>query len=193
MTLAKVYRSNVVDIHMHETGMIWLPSEVHITRLPLYDGSYMARLGHGPASRWLRSKGMRLPTVQEYLELKTLSLVLKPVTLPTVAMLGLAGVPKPWADRQGKDTPHMRRYRAAHIMSENWCSIHDVACWTQMANLKWDGEQPVYCFGKYWGTGHRGPNTPCIFGWNGIQPESYFHLGDPTYVDYATTFHGVLL
>jgi hypothetical protein len=183
--------SNPSDCQIHPSGWVELPSGTKLTKLPIFDrdSELFARLGHGPAGKWLADQEMRLPTVAEYEQLHALALHIEPVTLPTGKMLVAAGVPKPWVD-DGADTPAMACYRAENIRSLEWCQLHDTEVWARLAEAGWS-VSPVANAGKHWCDGG------VIFGWwrTGkpmIQTPSSFHRGEPTYTDYATTFHAAL-
>jgi len=185
------FRSMPINCEVYSSGWVDLPSGVSITRMPIWDTRecLFARLGHGPAADFLAKLDMRLPTRSELDELHALSRHIHPYTLPTASMTEAAGVPRPWMDKEGQDTPQMAAYRAANMMSLAWCSKHDNEVWGRLADAQW-GDEPVANAGKHWVKGGY------IYGWwleSGavIQPYSGFHKGEPTYVDYATTFHAV--
>lgn len=180
------FRSDPAHLSVHpETDWIRLPSGVEITRLPIYDDheGLFARLGHGPAAEWCRAHGWELPTVAEYDELHAIALHIDPYTLPTVEMIRAAGISE-------RDTKAIDAYRNAHMMGREWCTQHDFEVWARLVRAGWDGERAVANAGKHWAQGKT------IVGWwlakgGRIQNPSTFHAGDPTYVDYATTFHAV--
>lgn len=190
----QVYRSTVAMVH--PSGFVALSGGVEITRLPLIDDAGLfARLGAADAARMLAAQGMRLPTAAELMQLHALAMFIEPVTLPTAAQLQAAGVPKPWQDSQGRDTPQMAAYRGAHMSSREWAELHDARVMELLKAAAWDG-QPVANAGKHW------TNDGGILGWwlkagGQIQGLSYFHepnqkphlppLGNHT--DYGTTIH----
>jgi hypothetical protein len=195
---ADAYRSQ--RLVLPAVGFVALPSGVEITRVPLEDenGLY-ARVGAATGAELLAAMGLRLPTAAEYLALHALSstLHIEPVTLPTSAMLEADGVPKPWQDGQGNDTPQMASYRAAHMSTRAWCEQHDATVNAHLAAAGWS-TQPVDNIGKHWCA------DGAILGWwlkggGQIQGLSYFHEpGAKPHVppqgmhtDYATTIHAV--
>lgn len=178
---ANPFVTPIEHARLHPAGWLRLATGVHISRLALIDDRYTERFARLPHSAPLPN-GWRLPTLHSLVELKAHALVIKPYTLPTVAMLEAAGVPKPWQNAQGNDTPAMRVYRTAYIRSEDWCAQHDAEVWRRLRAAGWNGE-PVFNDGKHWGLGG------AIYGWDAIQPWSTFHAHDVTYTDYATTVH----
>jgi len=179
-----VYRSPRDSLTIHPSGWIWLPSGVEITRLPIWDRSaeVFARLGPGPMAEWLAVHGMRLPSVAELDELKALALHIEPYTLPTPAMLRADGVPRPWVDKDGRDTPHMARYRAANMSSLAWCKQHDAEVFRRLAAAGWTDEA-VDNAGKHWAAPHT------IYGWDDIQPPYAGH--GLHHCDYGSLSHAV--
>lgn len=186
--MLKAFRSRPCDIVLHpHNRWVDLDDEWEITSLPLYDERELltAAVGRGPAIEWLHAHGMEIPTADDMRALHKVSFWVPPQTLPDVAMLIRDGVPKPWQDEDGNDTPWMARYRSANMMGKEWAAIHDYRVWVELAKRGWDGEQSVANFGKQW-------VKEGIFGWRNedgtfIQGVSHFHDGDPTYDDYGTT------
>ena len=175
---------------LEDTGWVTLPDGSEISQFPVYDtgAGLFARLGHGPATEFCTARGCELPSVEDYRELHKLSHFIKPYTLPTPAML-MANVRSPWQDKDGRDTPHMAAYRARNMMTREWCAMHDMEVFVRIAKSDWSLGDPVSNAGKHWAS-----PAGTIFGWwlsNGtlIQNPSQFHASDPTYCDYATTFH----
>lgn len=179
-------------------GWVALPAgyghgKCEITALPIMstDG-YAARVDWLTAQDWCRSFDWDLSTVEELATLARIAHHVDPYTLPTVAQL-VAAVPKPWQDKNGRDTPAMRRFRSANIRSEAWCRKHDLEVWRRLSESGWDGVSPVFNFGKHWA------RNGFIYGWKMhgggmIQDASLAHRGETrqaAYSDYATTFHAV--
>ena len=179
------FRSEGGDCEPAAVGWLTLSTGVKISKLPIWDSKseLFARLGFGPASDWLKEQGMRLATVAEMQELHTKSMYISPYTMPTMDQVTEAGVPS--------TESAINSFRTKHMMSHQWCAIHDQAVFEKLDTAGWDDE-PVSNAGKHWvlpmGT---------IDGWwradgSKIQNPSQFHKGDPTYCDYATNFHGVI-
>jgi GH25 family lysozyme M1 (1,4-beta-N-acetylmuramidase) len=119
----------------------------------------------------------------EYDKLHEKSIYIRPYTMPTVEMLKEVGIPD-------NNQVAIDRYRNSNMMTMAWCAIHDAAVKILLDEAGWLGDQPVSNVGKHW------CRNRVIYGWwleNGgvIQSPSKFHFNEPTYVDYATTFHVV--
>lgn len=193
--MTEIYTSEFENMTVRDEGFIRLPSGVEITRLAVWDMAedVFARRGWRGAQEWLESRGMRLPTVEEYKELEALALHIKPYPLPTVPMQRAAGIAVPRGNASGKT---LRRYQAAVqrllnqcMSSLEWAKIHDKAVFELLEKAGWDGEQAVFNGGKH----HAADGL--IFGWgNGkggyIQNPSTAHVTHEQR-DYGTTFHGV--
>jgi len=186
------FSSDQVDVSIHPSGFVRLPSGVAVSRLPIWDSRYsvFARLGHGSAAQALEAIGMRTPTVEEYAELHSVALHVDPYYLPTAAMISAAGVPKPWRDAAGRDSHAMATYRAEDMRSLLWSQLHDTEVFARLDASGWTNE-PVANAGKHWAT-HGGVHV--LTGWyarNGraLQHASTAHLNEPMYTDYATTVH----
>jgi len=184
--------SKLEHLHIHQSGWAELPGGVRISKLPVFDRGeeLFARLGHGPSGEWLRDNGMDDASVAELEQLHAMALHIEPYTLPTGKMLVAAGIPKPWVDYEGHDTPAMAAYRAEHMQTLEWCRLHDAEVFARLAAAGWT-VSPIANAGKHWVKGGR------IFGWwrvgqRMIQTPSDFHRHEPEYVDYGTTFHAVL-
>ncbi len=180
------FRSALKDIVVHDAGWVRLPSGVSITNLPMWDNHHgiFARPGHGIMEEELERRGLRLPTKAELDEKHKLSLHIEPYFLPTTAMVTAAGVPRPWSIK-GRDTPQMARYRAANMMTLEWCKKHDAKVFERLEEAEWGG-QPVANAGKHW------VRDGLIYGWwyrNGrvVQGLSDWHKSEPGYGDYGTT------
>lgn len=182
-----VFRSRPSDCVIHPcSSWVELDDEWEITSLPIYDAHecITAAMGRGPAIAWCEARGYELPTADDMRRLHKLSHYVAPVTLPTTAMLMRDGVPRPWFNADGSDTPHMARYRASNMMGIEWARLHDYEVWMRLAASRWDGVAPVANFGKQW-------VKEGVFGWrlpNGtfIQDVSKFHDSNPDYDDYGT-------
>jgi peptidoglycan hydrolase-like protein with peptidoglycan-binding domain len=182
------FDSKIEHVRVHEpSGFVSLPGlGCRITALPLIDVSAdflcAARLGHGA----VLPDGMRLPTTQELDALHRLSLFVKPVTLPTAAMLADVGIPL-------DSETAINAFRTRNMRSFAWCRVHDVSVMIKAQGLGWDGRQPISNFGKHWVRGGG------IYGWwtdaagvRKIQGLSYWHKSEGGYTDYATNVHGVI-
>ena len=182
------FRTSEEDLCIHDAGFVELSNGAKITKLPIWDKRYnlAARMGFAPIADWLKDKGMRLPTQQEMEELHKLSLFVPPYTMPTSDQLKEDNVPN--------TESAINSYRSKHMMSQQWCYIHDTAVWSKLSDADWS-DQPVANFGKHWVL-----PSGTIFGWwkkaapstDKIQNPSQFHKGDPTYCDYATNSYAVL-
>lgn len=191
-----VYRSTAALVH--PAGFVDLPGGMEITRLAMLDDlGLFARLGAADAAKMLAAQGMRLPTALELVQLRNMALFIPPVTLPTDAMVEAAGVPKPWRDAQGRDTPQMALYRGSHMASRAWAELHDGRVAELLRAAAWTG-QPVANDGKHWT--HDGG----ILGWwfaQGGQWQGLSHKHEPgevphvpplgSHTDYGTTIHAV--
>lgn len=190
-----VFRSLPKDCTVEPHGWFPLSSTLEITKLPIFDAAHpgmAARLGRGPAAKWLAGQGLRLPTAAEYSALHGVAYHIEPYTLPTLEMWGAE------AGRLGvsvNDAAANQAFRQANMMGFEWCEQHDIECWRRLEG--WDGVKPVDNFGKHW-------SSEGIIGWwtkharkygvkNDfmIQTLSTFHNSDPSYVDYASNFHAV--
>ena len=127
----------------------------------------------------------------EYEELHQRALFIEPVTLPTAAMITAAGVPRPWGDATGRDTPQMRKYRADNMRTREWCRIHDDEVCRRADAAGYNGSQALANDGK-----HQDADGDIIGWWKApapatakIQNESGFHRAEPNYTDYATNVH----
>ena len=188
-----VFRSNPADCAVDDRfgeSFFTLKSGLRMTCQPIYDpaAKLTARLGHHPAAEWLAAHGMRLPTSAENHELYRAALAaghhIDPYTMPTIAMLKQAGIP---LVEQTINT-----YRTQHMMSSAWCAIHDAAVIDRLRSACY-GSGPVANMGKHWIS-----PVGLLEGWwykdgSKIQNASSFHAAEKTFVDYATTFHGVVL
>jgi hypothetical protein len=128
------YVTDIDDCELHEAGWLELDSGVQITKLPLWDekGQLFARLGHGPASEWLRDQGMRLPSQAEYEELHRKGLFISPYTMPTRVQIEEAQIP--WTNEA------IDVYREKHMRSHQWCVRHDHSVFERLRILGWEDE-----------------------------------------------------
>lgn len=191
MTTAFVSRTEDCDIH--PSGWLQIGPRRWISKRPIWDRAEdcPARIGVGPAREWAGRRGLRVAAAAEYEQLHQRALFIAPVTLPTVAMIEAAGVPRPWSDAQGRDTPQMARYRAEHMRTREWCRIHDDEVKRRLAAAGYDGTQAVANDGK-----HLDVDGDIIGWWKAaapatakIQNESAFHRSESAYTDYATNLH----
>ncbi len=184
------YYSNPTSIKVDESGWYKLDSGREITKLPIVesDSLLFARLGHGPAGEWLRACRWSLPTTSEYMEMAEAAHHIEPYTLPDEELLA--------ANKIKRTAVAVGTFRNRNMMSFDWCVRHDNEVWRRMTG--WDGTKPIDNCGKHWADGG------LIIGWwtsrarsygvsndTMIQTPSAFHRSEPTYVDYATTFHAV--
>jgi len=176
-----VYTSDPATCHVHASGWIDVGG-VELTRLPIYDDVALlfARLGTGPATARLAELGLRLPTVREYAALFTIAVHIEPYALPDRALLVRDAVAGNAIDA----------YRNARMRSRAWCERHDAEVWARLRVVDWVNE-PVANAGKHWAMAVDGP---VLTGWYSragvpLQHASTAHRAEPTYVDYATTFH----
>lgn len=153
-----------------------LPSGVRVTTVPLYDGSGAphARLDREGAIAALARLGMRLPTLDEVLEISRVGFWVPPVTLV----------------RTIEDQRLMR--------TREYCLRHDSKMQAQLDAAGWRTDQVVSTFGK-WHIAGAAPGANRIAGWprskggpliqQGIQD---VHIGE-SLTDYATLTMGVEL
>lgn len=190
MSSRKAYRTSLDNIKVDESGWFRIRGGFEITKLPIVEKESLlfARLGHGVAGDCLRKRGWALPSVSDYEEMHRLSYHIEPVVLPDEELLAANNIKRTQAAIQA--------FRVNEMMSYDWCVRHDNQVWGAMQD--WQGRQPIDNCGKHWAAGG------LIVGWwtpharkfgvknnRMIQPPSAFHRGEPTYVDYATTFHAV--
>lgn len=181
---SRAFVSRPEGCELHAAGWLDLATGGAISRLPVVDRDMetFARLGHGPASEWATARGYRLPTANELDQLAAVDLHIDPFTMPTVEQLRNEGIAV-------TDHAAIQRFRVAHMMSFEWAQMHDAEVWQRLKRRGWTSE-PVANAGKHWIDGGR------IYGWwrkdgSRIQGASAAHRADPTFVDYATTFHVV--
>lgn len=133
----------------------WVPlGERWITLEPLRDnatGGY-AHLTYAGALDAAAALGARLPSVDDIMRLHAVGHELRPVTLPSIAMLHEAGIPMSAIDA----------YRNANMCGIDWCRIHDDAARAQLAS--WDGRKPLANAGKHWVCGAP-PGRAYLMGW----------------------------
>ena len=178
-SLAYVSRAGACGLH--SAGWLVLPSGGAISRLPIVDADtkLFARLSPVAADAWARSKGWRLPSVDEYDGLHSSALFIAPCTMPSMAQLAAAGV-------AANNVKAVDAFRNANMRSLTWCQEHDAAVWDRLKARGWCAE-PVSNAGKHWANGG------AIYGWwradgSKIQSPSNAHKGSQ-HTDYATTFH----
>jgi hypothetical protein len=187
--------SALSDCDLHPSGWLELAPRRWITKRPIWDraNDCPARIGVGPAREWCRQQhpALRVATAPEYEELHQRALYIAPVTLPTAAMTTAAGVPRPWADQRGRDTPQMARYRAANMRTREWCRLHDDEVKRRLEAAGYGGTQAVANDGK-----HLDADGDIIGWWTAaapstekIQNESGRHRAELHFTDYATNVH----
>ncbi len=182
------FESEPADIDIHDSGWFDLPSGGSITKLPLWDkrNEVFARIGAGAGRMWLSKMGALLPGKAQLDEMHEHSLFIDPYTLPTNAMTIAAGIPKPWMDENGRDTPAMAAYRAANMSTLAWAKFHDAEVFARLYAARWTGEEPVSNAGKHWFD--RG-----LYGWwrrNGRVIQAPYSKHGDNHRDYGSTVHG---
>lgn len=172
-----------------------LPSGALITKRAIQDGAKasLGRPRHVDVVPWLERHGLRLPSPDEYKESieDPAAIFIAPLTMPTIAMLEAAGVPRTEAATNAYRNPRMR--------SARWCRYHDDTVIAKLRAAGWDGAQAAVNECKYWTTPRQPKRLPRIVGWptkkgdwdSNIQDLSDFHGDDPEMTDYATGFKAV--
>jgi hypothetical protein len=181
-------------------GFVPISDAFEMSKMPIQDtkNDLFARLGGGPASLMLLAKGWRLPTVAEWDAFHALATHIEPVVLPTADQILGAGIAL-------HDQEQIQRFRETHMMTREWCMLHDAEVIRRIGAANALGS-PIDNCGKNWAEPSREhparPGHSLIYGWwtararsfgvNNdvmIQEPSDFH--DLFYVDYATTFRAV--
>ena len=183
------HRTAPENVSIHDSGWLRLASGAEITKRPLRDVATggAARMGGGVSQEYLRQRGMRLPTPDEYRELRDAALHVDYFTMPTSEMLRAQGI-------GGRDTDAVNRFRTANMMSLSWCNLHDKEMDRRLSAAGYDGTQPVANDGKHYAQDDDG--EPVLTGGyrkdgTQLQEASTFHRSNPDYADYMTNFHAV--
>ncbi len=173
--MGEVFISDIEDCvirgNWHE-----LSNGKRISFLPLYDrkNELYARLSLGEARQWCSKNGCRVPTVDELKELHSASVWIRPVTLPTAAMVTAAGLPL--------TTAAINKFRNENMASKAWATIHDNTVDKELEAVGYDGEEPVANIGKCWAELGDASNKGALFGWRNE---------DGTYIQNPYSGHGL--
>jgi len=161
-----------------------------ISFLPLYDreNQLYARLSLGEARQWCSRNGCRVPTVDELKELHGASAWIRPVTLPTAAMVTAAGLPL--------TTAAIDKFRNENMESMAWAAIHDNGVDKELESIGYSGDEPVANIGKCWAELGDASNKGALFGWrneDGSYIQNPYSGHGLSHHDYASTTYVVSL
>lgn len=183
-----IYLSNPCDVSIDHG---WAPlgtTGLEVTRLPLLDTrtQLRARLDYRSAGPVLESFGARLPTRDELLVLLEVGLHLPPVILPDSYLRGLA---------PGRSDDALR---AEAMASLEWARHHDERAQSFLDAASWDGDVPVWGWGKQWIAGAP-PGRAWLCGWfldghliqSGIEAPGSPGPHNDLHVDYSMCTYGV--
>lgn len=119
--MRNVYRTPLVAVRLHPSGLVRLPSGVRVSALPLIDTDtgLFARLSYYDLLEWAKLNGYRMLRRNDVDEYHRVGLFTAPCTLVHSS-----------AD-------------FAKMQSVEYARKHDDCFWAQLAKLPWDGSRPV--------------------------------------------------